>query len=390
MSSIFDIIRLPIAWILRLCYSIVPNYMAALLLFALIMQILLLPFAIKQQKNSIKQASLNPKVSAIRKKYQGKTDKESQQKMQQETMDLYQKENYNMMGGCLPLLIQMPILFALFRVITQPLRYLCGMPQGDVDTLVGLFKDATGATASAYPQIDAITYLRDLGADAAAKFASGIESFNFDSLPNFKMFGGTIDLSLAPRISVEQNGFFTWMMLIPVITVVALIVSQVITKKFTYQPPESQDAQNNCSMKAMLYAMPLMSGYFAYLYAAAIGIYWIFRNLLALVQQIILAKVMPIPKFTEEDYRAAEKELLGSKRIKKKNQNANRKHNPKSLHYIDENDDEPEYKDNGRVTKYDEEDDGIIDNKPSGVPSSVVEAPMKDDKDKKYTKKKKK
>ena len=121
-SSVLDILRIPIAYILQFCYWVGHNYMFALLLFALIMQIILLPFAIKQQKNSIRQAKLAPKTAAIRKKYAGRDDKATQQKIQQETMDLYQRENFNPMGGCLPMLIQFPILFALFRVITQPLH----------------------------------------------------------------------------------------------------------------------------------------------------------------------------------------------------------------------------------------------------------------------------
>lgn len=390
MEIILDIIRRPIAWILRLCYSIVPNYMVALLLFAIIMQILLLPFAIKQQKNSIKQASLAPKIAALRKKYAGRSDQATQQKMQQEQMELYQKENYSMFGGCLPLLIQMPILLALFRVITQPLRYLCNMPKADVDALVTLYKEAKGVTgAIAYPEIEAVTYLKDLGMEAANKLAAGIESFSFEALPDFKMFGGSIDLSLAPRAIFEQTGNpLNWMILIPVVTVIALIFSQWLTKKFTYQAPEAQDAQNNCSMKVMMYSLPLMSGYFAYMYAAAIDIYWIFRNLLSLLQQILLAKLMPLPKFTEEDYKAAEKEMLGSNRSKKAAKHIagteNQKRNPKSLHYIDADDDD-DYVSDGKVTRYDEDDTPA--EKPSGVPSSVVEAPMKDDKNKTYKKK---
>lgn len=384
MESIFDIIRIPIAWILKLCHSICPNYMVALLLFALVMQILLLPFAIKQQKNSVKQAKLAPKLAAISKKYAGRTDRATQQKMQQEQMDLYQRENYNMMGGCLPLLIQMPILFALYRVITQPLRYLCGLSTASVNTILTKLSELGVDTTAGYPQITAINKLRDMGAAEAASITEGIENFNFDSLPVFKMFGDKIDLAIAPK----DGGW--WMLLIPIVTIVALIISQMITKKFTYQPPNAGDANNNLVMKVFMYAgMPLLSGWIAYQYAAALGIYWIFRNLLSLVQQIVLSKAIPIPHFTEEDYKAAEKEMYGSSRAKKNARalDPNRER-PRSLHHIDDDDDDT-YDDGGRVTRYDDEDDDTSASVPKSVPSSAVEAPIKDDKNKTYKKKKK-
>ena len=119
IEGITDIIRVPIAFILRICHDFcnligVGNYLFALLLFAIIMQVVLLPFGIKQQKNSIRQAKLAPKVAAIRSKYKGRTDKATQQKIQQETMDLYQKEHFNPMSGCLPMLFQFPVLMAMF------------------------------------------------------------------------------------------------------------------------------------------------------------------------------------------------------------------------------------------------------------------------------------
>ncbi len=100
MSSIWDIINIPLGWIIKISYSLTHNYAVALFLFALILQIILFPLGIKQQKNSVKQASLRPKEMAIRKKYAGRTDKPTQQKLNQEIMELYQRENLNPVGGC--------------------------------------------------------------------------------------------------------------------------------------------------------------------------------------------------------------------------------------------------------------------------------------------------
>lgn len=416
IEGLLDIIRVPIAFILRICHDFsnligIGNYLFALLLFALIFQIILLPFGIKQQKNSIRQAKLAPKVAAIRNKYKGRTDKATQQKIQQETMDLYQKENFNPMSGCLPLVIQMPILFALFRVITMPMRYLASIHTDAISKMINMVnglasKGVTGietiAANDGYAQIKLVANLRALGETTSTNIAraAGVTDFNYARIPNFKMFGGAIDLSEAPATVVARDGFLNWMILIPVITVIALIFSQWLTKKFTYQDPMQQASQQGCSMKVMMYAMPLLSGYFAYIVSAAIGIYWIFRNLLSLVQQIILSKAMPLPVFTEEDYKAAEREMFKTQVKKKKGERDPNRPKVRSLHHIDDDDDE-EYVSTSSPTKYDEEeaedeasektqvvrevvDEGTRGTRLNGVD---VEAPMKDDKDTKFEKK---
>ena len=140
--------------ILQFLDKITGNYMIALALFALIIQILMLPLAIKQQKNSIKQASLAPKVAALRKKYAGRTDKATQQKLQQETMDLYQKEGFNPAGGCLPLLIQLPIIMLLYQVIIKPLSYVSGFSSDVINAIgeklvsLGAYADTAAYTAA--------------------------------------------------------------------------------------------------------------------------------------------------------------------------------------------------------------------------------------------------
>ncbi len=417
IEGITDIIRVPIAFILRICHDFcnligVGNYLFALLLFALIMQVVLLPFGIKQQKNSIRQAKLAPKVAAIRNKYKGRTDKATQQKIQQETMDLYQKEKFNPMSGCLPLLVQMPILFALFRVITMPMRYLASIHTEAISKMVNMVnglaaKGVSGVEAIAatdgYAQIKLVSNLRALGEGTATNIAkaAGVADFDYSRIPNFKMFGGAIDLSEAPATVVARDGFLNWMILIPVITVIALIFSQWLTKKFTYQDPMQQATQQGCSMKVMMYAMPLLSGYFAYIVAAAIGIYWIFRNLLSLLQQIILSKAMPLPVFTEEDYKAAEREMFKTQvRKKEKGERDPNRQKVRSLHHIDDDDDE-EYVSASAPSKYDKEEEAEENAEKEGTVREVVdegthgtklngveiEAPIKDDKDTKFERK---
>lgn len=320
MTSIFDILYIPMGYILRFAYSLTNNYLFAILLFAFVMEILLLPIAIKQQKNQIKQASLAPKTNAIRKKYAGRDDKATQQKMQEELMAMYQQEKFNPAGGCLPLLIQLPIIMCLYNVIINPLRYLCNLPKEQVTNLVNALSETLGLTAR-NQQIEIINHLRAVGVQDYLEYAPNLENA---VLPNFTV--GPFDLSQVPSIQP-----FNWLVVIPILTFVVMVASQKITQHFSYQAPEAQDAQNAMSMKIMTWTMPLLTVFIEFQMSAAIGVYWIFRQVLYTVERIILAKVMPIPQFTEEDYREAERQVNLSKKQQKKE-----KKQVRSLHHIDD------------------------------------------------------
>lgn len=319
MTNILDILYIPMGYIIRFAYALTNNYMLAILLFALVMEILLLPIAIKQQKNQVKQASLAPKTNAIRKKYAGRDDKATQQKMQEELMTMYQQEKFNPAGGCLPLLIQLPIIMCLYNVIINPLRYLCNIPKDQVTNLINALKEPLGLSVR-NQQIEIINHLREVGVSDYLEYAPALENA---VLPNFKV--GPFDLSQVPSLS------WNWLLVIPILTFVVMVVSQKITQHYTYQAPETKDAQNAMSMKIMTWTMPLLTVYIEFQMAAAIGVYWIFRQVLYTVERIVLSKVMPIPKFTEEDYKEAERQANLSKKQQKKE-----KKQVRSLHHIDD------------------------------------------------------
>lgn len=341
--NIMDILNVPIGYIMEFCNLITSNisYALTLLLFTVITQIILFPLGIKQQKGQQKQARLRPKEMAIRKRYAGRTDKATQQKMQQEVMDLYQKENYNPVGGCLPLLIQFPLILALYNVIRNPLTYICHLGTDAVkavyDGLVNLGIFSYNAEKSIYTivetgkqvltnnQIDIMRFVRD-NADA---LNTHLESLGFETmgeLPNFHLFGNSFDLSLVPsQVFSEQ----WWIIAIPVLTFAFQFFSMKLTRKFTYQAP-TDEANVGASMKIMDLMMPLMSVFFAFSLPAVLGVYWCYQSAVSVAKQFALSKMYPIPVFTEEDYKKAEKEMNGSIRRDKK------KEQKKSLHHIDD------------------------------------------------------
>lgn len=323
MESIFDILYIPMGYLIRLAYSLTDNYLLAILLFTLIMEIILSPFGIKQQKNQVKQASLAPKVAAIRKKYAGRNDQATQQKMQEELMDMYKKENFNPAGGCGTLLIQFPIIICLYNVVINPLRYICNVPKAEIEALKTFFTESGVTLDIRNEQISIINHIRE----NVQSYYSIAPSLENAVIPNFQV--GPFDLSQTPEISFSP---FNWLMLIPVITFVVMILSQKITQKFTYQSPETADAQNNASMKIMMWTMPLLSVYIEFQMAAAIGVYWIFRSVLSTIQRILFSKLFPVPKFTEEDYKAAER----AANVKEKKPRKENKAPVRSLHHIDD------------------------------------------------------
>ena len=120
----FDWLYTALGAMMRFFNTITGSYALALLFYALMFKIVFLPFTIKQQKNQIKMAKLTPKMELIKAKYRGRTDQPTMQKQQQEIMELQQKEGYSPLSGCLPLLIQFPIIILLYAVIQNPLTYI--------------------------------------------------------------------------------------------------------------------------------------------------------------------------------------------------------------------------------------------------------------------------
>ncbi len=334
-TGIWATIAIPFGYVIRVCYKILPVYIVALLLFALVMKVILFPFGIKQQKNMMKQASLKPKEDAIRKKYAGRTDKVTQQKVQQEIMDLYQKENFNPAGGCLPMLIQLPLLFAVYQVVYNPLRYILGLGVDTIEKIAHTLQKAGYVITNANYGYD--LYVVKAINEENFHLIKDIEgvSGKLDSiadLPKLSLFG--IDLAIEP-----SNGHWLYL-IIPIVTFGIVYLTSVLTKKLSYQS-SAATGDSKTSGCIMDIVMPLMSAFFAYTFPAVIGIYWMFQNVLGVLQQLILKKMYPMPKFTKEDYEKAEKEILGKEKKKKKTVNqVNAKRHPNSLHHVDDEEDE--------------------------------------------------
>ena len=328
------------------------NYMVSLVLFAILVKLILLPFGIKQQKNSLKQARLRPMETAIRRKYAGRNDRATQQKMQEEIMALYQQEGYNPASGCLPLLIQMPVLFGLYSVIVNPLKYISGMADEVVTKLTTIF----GATNY---DIDVIRAVSNMGSAIDPVVKSSVTAADLaiidDVRNSFNIFG--IDLSVEPTVG------FNIYIIIPILTFVFAFFSTKIIRKYTYQPQQTGEMQN--SMAMMDWTMPLLSVWISFSVPAAIAIYWIIQNILSAVQQVVLHKMFPIPAVTDEQIKEAELQLKGRAAKDKQSSQSNKNiPEPDYNSPIYEEVPEVEFKDN-------DQSDFAVNKRPTGLTPAI-------------------
>ncbi len=312
------------------------SYALALLLYAFVFKLVVLPFSIKQQKNQIAMAKLTPKIELIKAKYKGRTDRVTQQKMQQEIMDLQQREGSSPFAGCLPLLIQMPIIIFLYNVIRNPLSHIMRLADDDI---VSIYKLVTPDAAAdiAFKSIDQIkltSLIAEKGVDLSVWGAERV-------LPDFTLFG----INLAETPSLVN---FSLLVLIPVLAAASQWLTMWLSRKWnnTGMQPAGDD-QTQMSMKMMDLIMPLMTLFIAFGFSGMLGLYWIYQSIFSIIQTFILSRVMPLPKYTEEELKAMRK----AQKDAAKAQKAALKEVPKyrSLHYIDEDDYEelPEIKTTG-------------------------------------------
>ena len=390
INKLLSWIGIFLGWITRIMPA--NSYILTLFIFAILMELVMLPFSVKQQKNSIKQSMLRPKEMAIRKKYAGRTDQATQQKMSMEIQELYQKENYNPMSGCMPLLFQIPIIMILYWLVIDPIMY---MFNGSAELKNVLYAYITTATengglgmtlSSTNGSIEMLSKINELGIEAfegiktfcanGDKVFAQIENITAQSL-NFNI--GSVNFGITPSFNPADK-VQLWLLVIPVITFAVYFFSMKLNRRLTYQPgQDSGDKQMACSNKMMDFTMPAMSVWMTFIVPGAVGIYWVFKSLIGMVKQFVLSKAMPLPVFTEEDYKAAERELLGKQPKKiQKSENAGK---VRSLHHIDDED----YDEHGNyVPKVEEKPEEAVEAKTTELPKNDMTngASLKDDSDK--------
>lgn len=280
------------------------NIGVCIILFTIIVNLLMLPLTIKQQKSSKLMTVMQPEIQAIQKKYKGKNDQQSAARMQAETQAVYEKYGTSMTGGCVQLLIQMPILFALYQVIyhipgyvpqvKELLTPLATAIQGisNFVSYAGFTDIATAAKMASnadYAELNnVIDLLYKLTPDQWESFAimfpslSDLIHYTGSALASLNSFLG-INLATAPWQGFNPN----WAWAIPVLAG----VTQWASTKFMTQNPATPDDDSNpaaSSMKTMNIMMPIMSVFFCFTLPAGIGVYWIASAVVRTIIQIFI------------------------------------------------------------------------------------------------------
>jgi YidC/Oxa1 family membrane protein insertase len=242
-----------------------------------------LPTSISQQKNSAKQVRLTTKVNKIKQKYAG-----NQQKIQEETQALYQREGFGAANmGCMPLLIQMIVMIGLYGVIYTPLSSVLRFSNGTIEkikTAMNIAAEATGKNANEARMVE----LKILGnfEKFADKLSGVISAEDMEALSGLKDKFQIFGLDLAETPTTKDPGLI-W--IIPILAFLTAMMSSVYM--YIRQRKQNPEMAKNPSMGCMTYGMPLMSIYFAFQFPAGIGVYWIFQNILSAIQTVILHKV---------------------------------------------------------------------------------------------------
>lgn len=297
MQSLYNTIAIPFGWVLSFLYSNINNYLISLFILVLIVRLILLPSSISQQKGSAKQMRLQPKVNRIRQRYTNgnpNPSREVQMKIQQETQELYQKEGFSATSaGCLPLLIQFPVMIGLYGVVYTPLSKVLAIKTDVVNALASLLSVEVTQNTSNKMEILLLdklgsmdmTSLTNLINKAAANANATIsDAANYAKeiitlKGQFNFLG--IDLTQQPTIK-EFNSLW----LIPIAAFATAMLSSVVM--YLRQRKTNPEMAKNPSMGCMTFMSPLMSLWFAFMFPAGVGIYWIMSNIVSFIQMIVL------------------------------------------------------------------------------------------------------
>ena len=332
-----DIVRIPFGYLLSALYQLTTNYGVALILFAIILKIVLLPVTAKSKKNMMKMSRLTPRLQALKKKYADDT-----QKLNEATQALYREEGVGMGGGCLWSIVPLLILLPLYAVVRQPINYMLHESADVANEIVNVIKtavpDVFGKNAY-YDQLTAAALIPQYSEQIQAALAEkGLAIANAETLNglNFGFLG--IDLGAVPTFNVFTWKVWNWatigLFLMPILSaggqVLSMLISQrmnnsLVTDEKGLQDEETaKQSQANQSSKMMLYMFPIMSLMIGYGMPAALSLYWLIQGLVSTALDVYLTKkyrkiydaedAARLAKAMEEEAIEAEKERLRAER----------------------------------------------------------------------------
>ena len=327
-----DIIQVPFGWLMAQLYQLTSNYGWALILFAIIVKLVLLPATAKGKKSTMKMSRLSPKLKAIQEKYAN-----DQQKQSEAMQALYKEEGVSMGGGCLWSLLPLLVLFPLYTVVRQPIVYMLGESAEVAGKIVEIIKAgaADRFTGGFYDQMVAAPLIPQF-AQQIQEAIPNISAATLEGI-NFNFLG--IDLGLTPQWNIfGSNWNWTWPMigaaLFPIFSAGGQLLSMFINQKMNaslvtnekgVQDKETADqSQQAQTGKMMMWMGPIMSLFIGYSMPAALSLYWFVQGLVTTISDVILTNkyrkqydaedAERLQKYMEEEAIEAEKERIRAER----------------------------------------------------------------------------
>lgn len=255
----------PLAFIIRPIYNLIQNYGLTLIIVTILIRLITIPLTVMSQKSMAKTQLIQPELMKLQEKY--KNDK---QKLSIEMQKLYQKHNVNPMGGCLPLIVQMFVLFGFIGVIYNPLEYILQLSKEQI----AVISEAVGAKAATYQ-----VTLCGMEGVAEQIMALGKNPINFN-------FYG-IDLTRV--LKGNESDIMMW--IFPVLAVIATVLSGYITKLQTPQNGQVNEQAQSMS-NSMMTVMPVMTAIFTYTMPAGMSLYWFVSTAFQILQQTVINKII--------------------------------------------------------------------------------------------------
>lgn len=317
----------------------VQNIGVCIIIFTIIIYTLMIPLTVKQQKWSKMSAVMNPEIQKIQKKYANKKDQASMLKQQEELQIVYEKYGVSPTGGCLPMLIQMPILFALYPVIQNIPKYVDGvkaayMPVVDQIMQVDGFQKIMETIGSAKPVLMSATAYDYSKADTLVqvlyKFQDSTWNTLVDKMPSIEavvdattktmghlnnFLGINIGETPMTMLTNSLHPFSIVGIILAVIIPIMAGLAQFISVKLQPQPAMDENNQMAASMKTMTYTMPLFSVFLGFTLPAGLGLYWAVSAVVRCVQQVAINKYLQTKSL--DDMIKENQEKAAKKREKK-------------------------------------------------------------------------
>lgn len=276
------ILGYPLGLIMYGIYSLVKDYGVALILFTVLVKLLLFPLYYKQQKTVIKQQSLAPKLEKLRKSFSN-----NQERYQEEQMKLYAEEGINPMASCLPMLIQLPIIYGILDVVYRPLTHILRFSKDTIETARSILETYLNTNNivvkdfSTRPELSILRYVQSNPEIFPSEIVEKVGTFR-------NTLFGVVDLGQIPTIHPEVwNLSSICLLMIPILSgvfqLILTIYTQIRSKKMN---PEASQMMGG--MNIMLYIMPIFSIWIAYSFPAGVGFYWAISSLFSLIQTVFL------------------------------------------------------------------------------------------------------